>query len=115
MKTPTKTRPPRHLSDESRAWFAHVTKEFDLESHHLKLLQAAAECWDRASEARTLLKEQGLVFTDRHGHLRPNPATVIERDNKTLFARLVRELGLDVVDPDDSRPLRVQGMGQRRN
>lgn len=108
-----KTRPPRHLSDESRAWFAIVTKDFELESHHLKILQAAAECWDRSQQARELLKRDGLTFVDRHGHIRPNPAATIERDQKALFARLVRELGLDVVEPEGTRPPSIQGTGQR--
>lgn len=115
MKTSTKTRPPRHLSDESRAWFALVTRDFDLESHHLKLLQAACESWDRAQQARQLLATEGVTFTDRHGHIRPHPAVNIERDSRALFARLVRELGLDVVEPDDVRPPTIRGMGQRRS
>jgi P27 family predicted phage terminase small subunit len=113
MKNAVKIRPPRHLSDESRAWFASVTTDFELESHHLKLLQAACESWDRAQQAREILKAEGITFVDRHGHIRPNPAVNIERDSRGLFARLVRELGLDVVEPDEVRPPRIQGMGQR--
>jgi len=114
MKNATNTRPPRHLSDESRAWFAAVTKEFDLESHHIKLLQSACESWDRMTQARDLLKVEGITFIDRHGHIRPHPAVNIERDSRALFARLVRELGLDVVEPDEVRPPRIQGNNQRR-
>src|SRR3954468_15045165 len=108
-----KIRPPRHLSDESRAWFAVVTKDFDLESHHFKLLQAACESWDRAQQAREILLRDGITFVDRHGHIRPNPAANIERDSKALFARLLRELGLDVVEAEGPRPPSIQGTGQR--
>lgn len=109
----TKIRPPRHLSDESRAWFASVTKDFELESHHLMILRAAGEAWDRAQQAREILKRDGVTFVDRHGHIRPHPATVIERDQKVLFSRLVRELGLDVIEHDSTRPPMIQGTGQR--
>jgi phage terminase small subunit len=112
--TPQKTRPPRHLSDESRVWFGRITSDFELEPHHLKLLQAAAECWDRACEARDILKRDGLVWTDRHGSLKPHPMCAVERDNKTLFARLVRELALDVSEPEAPRPPIMQGNSHSR-
>jgi P27 family predicted phage terminase small subunit len=104
-----KPKPPKHLSAESRRWFTQISTDYELESHHLKLLQAAAECWDRVQEARKLLAKDGVCFTDRHGHIRPHPATQMERDNKTLFARLLRELALDVEEPNASRPPIIPG------
>lgn len=100
---------PKHLTTKSRNWFDAIVKGYNLESHHLSLLQAAAECWDRSQEAREILAKEGIVFKDRHGAIRPHPATQIERDNKALFARLVRELALDVSEPDDSRPPKIVG------
>ena len=88
--------------------------DYELESHHLKILQAAAECWDRAQEARKLLAKDGVCFTDRHGHIRPHPATQMERDNKILFARLVRELALDVEEPGASGPPTIKGNASRK-
>jgi P27 family predicted phage terminase small subunit len=100
---------PKHLTAKTRRWYADITTEFDLESHHLLLLQGAAECWDRAQQAREQLKKDGMTFTDRHGHIRPHPACQIERDSKALFSRLLRELALDVSEPQEIRPPELRG------
>jgi P27 family predicted phage terminase small subunit len=94
---------PAHLSDASRAWWRSVVREYQLEAHHLRLLQAAAECWDRLQEARQLLARDGLVIGGREGGMRPHPAAAIERDSRIGFARLVRELDLDVEPPASAR------------
>lgn len=104
-----KQKPPAHLSAQSRRWFAQVAADYQLESHHLRLLQSAAECWDRAQEARKLVTKDGLCHRDRHGNLRPHPGVQIERDNRTLFARLLRELSLDVDLPHEIRPPTIAG------
>jgi len=99
----TKHEAPKHLTKESRDWFARIVADYQFESHHFSLLQAAAECWDRAQQARALLAKEGICFTDRHGHIRPHPACQIERDNKALFSRLLRELALDI-EPPKAKP-----------
>lgn len=87
--------PPKHLSAEAASWWKSVVSDYALEPHHLRLLQAAAEAWDRCQQAREAVAEQGLTFKAANGDLKTNPACAIERDNRTLFARLVRELDLD--------------------
>jgi hypothetical protein len=69
----------------------------------MRLLQAAAECWDRLQQARELLQRDGLVIAGREGGLRPHPAAAIERDSRIAFARLIRELDLDVEPPSTNR------------
>ncbi len=59
------------------------------------LLRAAGEAWDRCQQARQAVADQGLTFTDASGSIKTKPAVSIERDARTLFARLVRELNLD--------------------
>jgi hypothetical protein len=76
-----------------------IAREYALEEHHLRLLIAAAEARDRAQEARALLDVEGLVYHDRFGAPRAHPAAAIERDNRMVFARPVRELGLDDEPP----------------
>ena len=66
-----------------------------LDAHHLKLLQAAAEAWDRACEAQSILSRDGLIIAGREGGVRPHPAVAIRRDAEVSFARLLRELDLD--------------------
>jgi P27 family predicted phage terminase small subunit len=110
-----KIRPPRHLSDESRLWFASVLKDYDLEPHHVRLLRAACESWDRAAQAREQLAKEGITFTDRHGAVRPHPCCNIERDHRALFAKMLRELALDIEEPGDSRPPTIRGSAALRN
>lgn len=93
--------PPDHLSDESIAWWNQAVGDFDFEPHHLRLLQAACEAWDRCQAAREQVANTGLTFIDPSGSIKANPAVAIERDARTLFARLVRELNLDG-DPNNA-------------
>jgi P27 family predicted phage terminase small subunit len=99
-KTP---KAPAHLSDSTRVWWRSVVREYELQDHHLRLLQAAAECWDRLQQARELLSRDGLVVEGREGGMRPHPCVAIERDARIGFARLVRELDLDVEPPSSMR------------
>jgi phage terminase small subunit len=92
---------PRHLSAASRRWYCQVAAEFVLESHHLKVLQAAAESWDRMEQARKEIAVRGLLIDDRFGVPRANPAVNIERDSRTAFLRAVRELDLELEPPKE--------------
>lgn len=98
--------PPDHLSKEAKAWWNSVTADYELEPHHLRLLQCAAEAWDRMQQARQALADHGgLTFTDASGGIKAHPCVAMERDARTLFARLVRELDLDAGAPAErSRP-----------
>jgi phage terminase small subunit len=107
-KTP-QAKPPGHLLPATRQWWASVVEDFEMEPHHIKLLTACCECWDRAIQAREAVASEGMFFTDRHGARKPHPGLIVERDNRTLFARLLRELALDVEPPDAARPPRIGG------
>jgi len=96
---------PKHLSGPAKKWWRQVVKDFELESHHVKLLTLAAESWDRCEAARKVLEEKGLVYEDRFGQPKPRPEVAIERDSRLAFARMLRELRLDGDDaPDAPRP-----------
>jgi len=103
-------RPPGHLKAATKRWFQEVIAEYELMPHHVKLLTLAGEAWDRCTEARVMLKKEGIVIVDRFGQQKPHPAIAIERDNRLAFARLVRELGLDFNEPDETRPPRLGGV-----
>lgn len=45
------------------------------------------------------LATDGLVVRDDRHNLRPHPLLMVEKDCRIAFARLVRELGLDVDSP----------------
>jgi len=105
---------PRHLKPETRRWWVEVVTNFELESHHIRLLTMVAESWDRCQQAREGIAEHGLTYTDRHGARRPSPEISIERDSRIAFARLLRELGLDVAPPAECRTAGIAGNAFRR-
>ena len=80
-------------------------KEYELEQHHIRLLTLAAEAWDRGQEARQVIGKEGLTYSDRFDAPRARPEVAIERDSRTAFARLMRELDLDAAPPPEpNRP-----------
>jgi phage terminase small subunit len=101
-RRPGTPNPPRHLKAATRRWWSSVVEGFELEEHHVRLLTLAGEAWDRAAQAREALADLGLTYTDRFHAPRARPEVAIERDSRIAYARLVRELRLDV-DPDDAR------------
>jgi phage terminase small subunit len=96
-------RAPAHLDVTTRKWFSAVVAEYSLEPHHLKLLTLAAESWDRCVAARKAIKANGLTYADRFGAPHARPEIAIERDSRLGFARLIRELDLDVDPPTDGK------------
>src|SRR5215218_3348300 len=95
--------PPAYLSPEMRSWWLAVLRVYDLDDHHLHLLEAACGAWDRMMEARAALAEHGLIFVDDRGSPKARPEIPIERDSRIAFARLLRELDLDVTPPPQPR------------
>lgn len=109
MKATNGSTPPADLSPAAKRWWLEVISEYELESSHVHLLTLAARALDRGEEARKILRRGGLSFRDDHGVLRIRPEVTVEKASAVLFARLLRELRLDVSPPDD-RPPRL---GQR--
>ena len=50
--------PPDHLSSAAAAWWRDVLRDYSLEPHHLHLLQAACEAWDRKGQAAAELAQR---------------------------------------------------------
>jgi len=92
-------KPPTHLKPATRRWFADVCSLYELEQHHVRLLTLAAEAWDRCQAAREAISEDGMTYVDRFKAPRARPEVAIERDSRVAFARLLRELDLDVEPP----------------
>ncbi len=102
-----KALPPPYLTAASKKWWRSVVSAFELEPSDLRLLEHAAACWDRAEEARKLVTAEGAVIDGRFpGQRVAHPGVGIERDARTLHARLLRELNLDLEPPAESRPPR---------
>ena len=111
------TRPqaaPDHLSPASAAWYRAVISAYELESHHEHLLRLACEALDRCEQARRLLAEHGLTYED-DGMPKTRPEVAIERDSRLAFARLLRELDLDLEGPvnNELRPPVLRSNGRR--
>jgi phage terminase small subunit len=97
-----KWKAPRHLKAATRRWAQEIADSYVLESHHHRLLIAAAECLDRMASAREIVDREGMTIDGRFGK-KIHPAVMIEKDNKVVFARLIRELNLDD-SPEAPRP-----------
>ncbi len=98
--------PPSHLRPATQAWWTQILADFELESHHLRLLELAATAWDRAEGAREVIDQLGISYEDRFGAPRARPEVAVERDSRIGFARLVRELGLDTAGTPSAAPAR---------
>ena len=99
---------PKHLTAATRRWWQAVAGEFELESHHLRLLTLAGEAWDRGQEARQTLAKAGAYYLNASGEPRAHPAVAVERDSRIAYARVLRELDLDGQPEPDVRPPRIR-------
>jgi P27 family predicted phage terminase small subunit len=102
-------RPPAHLKAATKRWFRSVVDEYELTEAHVKLLTLACEAWDRCTEAREVLKAEGLTYLDRFEAPRKHPAVSIEENARMAFARILRELDLEGEPQPDPRPPRRRG------
>lgn len=94
---------PAHLRDVSKQFWRVVVKQYELEAHHVRLLQIACESWDRALEAREAVSASGPYFTDRNANIKPHPGIAVEQQSRKQFIASLREIGLDVKAPDSPR------------
>ena len=107
--TRQKPKPPSHLTASTRRWWSQIVADYDLESHHLRLLQAACESWDRMQSARETIAAEGAFYRNSSDEPRPHPALAVERDSRIAFARMIRELGLNATPDPDPRPRAISG------
>ena len=78
-----------------KTWWDEIVRMYELESHHLRLLQRAAELWDMAEAALKVLRKHGSSYEDRFGQPRERPEATTWRASVTLFKSLMRELRFD--------------------
>jgi phage terminase small subunit len=94
---------PKHLSKKAKELFQDITADYDLESHHIEILRLLCECLDRLEVCRKQLKRDGVFIVNRFGESKIHTALREEREQKVLFARLARELNLDLEIPESPR------------
>lgn len=105
MKVPDRSKsppkPPVSLGKAGKAFWRRVVDGWTLDVAELEVLDQACATLDRAEQARAVLDKEGLTITAGRGSIKTHPAAAIERDSRTLFARLVRDLGLQHADQLD--------------
>jgi len=101
--TKTEAKAPKYLQKSTKRWWKSVISRWCLEDHHVRLLTLAAGAWDRAEQARELLAVHGLTYDDpKTGRPCSRPEIAVERDSRLAYARLVRELDLDLELPKEA-------------
>jgi hypothetical protein len=109
-------KPPAGLRAATRRWWIETTSAWELDLHHLQLLELAARELDRSAEARQMIKKTGgAVIYDRFNQLKENPWRKVERESRVTFARLLREIGLDVAEAGPPRAPTLARNGGYRN
>lgn len=106
---------PAYLLTSSKRFFDEIVDGYDLEPHHIRILTLACQSLDRAAEARAEIKKSGAYFTDRFNVRKPVEAIKVERSAQLAFARLLRELGLDIEQVEAHRTPSKQQNGLARS
>jgi hypothetical protein len=89
-----------------------VVDEYELSAAEVVVLRQALLARDRAEEARGVVDREGCTVKDRYGCAKQHPAVDVEARNRTLFARLVQQLGVRA--SRDATRRRVGAPGGRR-
>ncbi|MDA7980212.1 MAG: hypothetical protein MPJ50_15715 [Pirellulales bacterium] len=106
------TVPESITTDAGRALWGDVMGDYELEGHHLRLLEQACLQLDRAEGFRDQIKQYGVVFDDRFGQPKTHPAVDGERNAHLAVARLLRELCLDYDTPEQAADFRKPRLAQ---
>lgn len=109
------SRPPGHLSKESKRLWREILEEYAIEdSAGLRILRTALEAYDRSQAARETIDGkngkdgEGMQVKDRFGQSKPHPLLTIERDARAGFLAGLKALNLDL-EPLHDRPGRPGG------
>ena len=98
MKYPTtlKTREARSIW---RKLHVFCTSEVEI-----IIITSALEALQRLREAQSILERDGLLVHDSRGNPRSHPMLLIERDNRVIFLKSMRELSIDTeIETDEDR------------
>ena len=100
---------PKGLSREAKGWWRKLVAEYAIEDEAgFLMLQTSLEAFDRMRQAQAVLKEDGLVVTDRWGQRKAHPLVTVERDSRAQMMAALKALNLDV-EPLRSGPGRPSG------
>jgi phage terminase small subunit len=95
---------PKYLKRRGRAFYKSVREEFILDkTHDLERLGLAGGELDIQDGAQAEIDKHGFYVKNRYGKLIENPAVKTLRESRTLFIKIVREMGLDLVTAEQAR------------
>jgi phage terminase small subunit len=97
---------PKSLKKCGRDFFKKVLTEFDdlQDIHDLERLKMAGKCLDDIAEAEKQIKKDGRYVFDRYNQTKEHCAQKTIRENRIIFCRIIRELGLDLEVPEPRPP-----------
>jgi len=97
---------PKSLKTQGRKFYQKVLVECaDLrEIHDLERLKMAGKCLDDIAEAEKQIKKDGRYVLDRYNQTKEHCAQKTIRENRIIFCRIIRELGLDLEVPEPRPP-----------
>ena len=108
---PSKPSAPAHLQPTTQEWWLSIVSRWDLEPHHVRLLTLLCEAWDRSNAAREQIQRDGLMVPTKAGGPRLHPCVKVKEQAEIAFARLLRELDLDLeAPPAASRPAPLRSL-----
>ena len=87
---------PDTLGETGARFWGRVVETYALEPHHLDVLEQSCLALDRAEACRVQVNKEGLVIRDRFKQKKAHPLLAAERDARSAFRQLYRELGLDM-------------------
>ena len=94
----------KDLQPKTKRWIKGICNEWQLDEHHKRLLVLAGASFDRALGAKALVDLDGPCVVDRFGQQRAHPMVDVQKQSSITFCRILREVGLDLTGPEDSRP-----------
>ena len=98
---------PKELKAAGKKYWLQSQSEIPMtEAHDLERLLMACKCLDDLAEIEARVEKDGMFTVNRYGQTVEHPGIKMVRDTRLLFVKIIRELGLDLVQPDDSRPPR---------
>ncbi|MBN2845046.1 MAG: hypothetical protein JXQ25_03550 [Deltaproteobacteria bacterium] len=103
-----KKKMPRGLQKEGQRFWKEILGEIIFEdSHDYELLNQACRTLDDIALNEKIIEKEGAYVKDRFSQVREHPACRAIRNQRVIFARLIRELNLSIDTPEESRPPRL--------
>lgn len=97
---------PAGLQAQGKRFWRKVLSEYSFcDAHDLERLKQCCQVLDEIQEAEEIVKDEGRFIKDRFEQKKEHPASKAIRENRVLFCRILRELGIDLTTTES----RIQG------